>query len=163
MTIDGQTNAFLRAWAAGTLAGGGPVMLMTVPMGVWSIAGGHVFSGLFLAVLPLLIAGAATLTAMVVIGLPITALLHSKKKECPRIYGLAGAIFGFIIPPIVLVTFENADEVFSTASAIFCIFGALAGTVTAVIWGRFRKEMNSTTNPYAAEEAQPNPIHDLIY
>ena len=77
---------FGRAILAGTLAGGGPFLVLSIPMGVLQIIDGDVLTGLTTAAFPVGIAGGLVLASALLLGLPLTAILRATGRECPKTY-----------------------------------------------------------------------------
>ncbi|MFB0612875.1 hypothetical protein [Aurantiacibacter poecillastricola] len=155
--------AFCKAWLWGTFAGGGLFLVLTVPLGIAFAIDGLLLTGLLFAAYPILISGAVTLAAMLVIGLPLTAALHRAARETVATYEKAGAVFGFLLPVLALPVFD-AEPGFSL---FFAIFGLFAGLFAAHRWGRWRVSLRrEQVRKREAErpiEQPANPYHDMIY
>lgn len=127
--------AFARAVFWGSLAGGGPFMLITVPvalqMPVWSPG------VLWLAVMPLVIAAAVVALATAFLGLPLTAWLANREDENRMPYVLAGLGLGTLLPIALIPALFGGWE----AGAFLALPGAFAGTVTGASWGRWRERI----------------------
>ena len=147
---------FLRAVLIGGLAGGVPYLVFTLPLGAFWLADGNLVSAVIAGLLPLWFTTGATLIAALVIGLPLTALLHRAELECRWRYGLAGLVFGFAIPFATILAVDNSWE----AALFLAVPGTIAGAVTGYLWGRARTRPATAGN---SEIHTPNPIHDLIY
>ena len=157
ITVDEPLFAFARALIWGTLAGSAPgiVLFMLPIVAVLIDHQGLDSSALYLMIIPLIVSGAITLAAMVVLGLPLTAFLKSRGKECPRIYAVCGSIAGAAIPFAICLAFGSWE-----AGLFFACFGMIAGTTTALSWGRWRASIRATQPPAPTHE---NPFHDMIY
>ena len=156
-----STLAFIRAIGLGTLVGGGPWLLLTLPIGFVFAVSGEI-GGLMLAIFPVLIAGGVTFASMTVIGLPLTAFLEQRGAESERIYAAAGAGAGAIIPMIVLTLLYGSDLWFEGVAYALAFGGMLAGLTTALSWANHRDRLRAEREE-AEAEPEPNPIHDLIY
>ena len=157
VTVESPLFAFARALGWGTLAGSVPaIVLIMLPIVAVLIDGqGMDSSALYLMIISLTVSGAITLAAMVVLGLPLTAFLKSRGKECPRIYALCGLLAGAVIPFAICLAFGSWE-----AGAFFAIIGMLAGFATALSWGRWRASLRPV-EPLPA--THKNPFHDMIY
>jgi hypothetical protein len=125
-------SPFVRAVFWGTVAGGGPFMLLT---GAIAVSMEWQWNSLLLFFMPAMIAGAVVTLAMLLLGLPLTALLAHLKRENRNTYVLAGALLGALLPLVpVLLTGDNFG-------GFLTIPGAIAGTATAAVWGRWREEV----------------------
>ena len=153
-------TAFLRALVAGALIGGAPWLVVTAPLGASAIAGGDILGGLFALALPILVAGFVTLACMLVIGLPLTALLASKGRECPRIYAFCGGIFGFLVPATALLLLNLGTFEWHRDFVLLTLGGTIAGAATAFVWGKHRKRLRDQRRLAATAT---NPIHDLLF
>jgi hypothetical protein len=145
-------NNFARAVWWGAVVGGGPFMLFTVPFGISLAFSEDLAGGLYLANLPLMIAGVGTLIGLLLIGLPLTAVLRwAGKGEPASTYSLAGLGAGFLIPYLI---FAAATDWGSDAmlGGLFLSFpGALAGTTAATIWGNWRERVAAEIGDAAAD------------
>lgn len=157
ISVDEPLFAFARALGWGTLAGSAPaIVFIMLPIIALLIDGeGMDSSALYLMIIPLIVSGAITLAAMVVLGLPLTAFLKSRGKECPRIYALCGLAAGAIIPFAICLALGSWE-----AGLFFAIFGTPAGFATALSWGRWRASLRPVEPPQTTHE---NPFHDMIY
>jgi len=142
-----SAKAFVRAAWWGALAGGGPFMVLTVPVAIGAMDEAAFVEPIYIALLPLLIAGSATLAGLVVIGLPLTWLLHRLRKESRKAYILLGGAAGFALPGVVLGFMEGAMG----ASVLLGIPGVLAGAVSGYVWGTWRAEETAGTGGTAAQ------------
>ncbi len=151
-------RALLRAVSAGTAVAGAPWLLITTPAAISVLAPGNIATGVFVLVTPILVAGALVLTGMLVIGLPLTAVLSKAGKECRWVFGLLGAIIGFLLPAAVAIAFDDSSEAWIPAIAL-AFNGMFAGAATGFVWGKHRKRIRDE-----AQNPDPtNPIHELIY
>ena len=147
--------AFWYSVGVGTLAGGGIPAIISIPLAVMAMADGVGLAGLFIPFVPLVFTGSFVLPAAIVIGLPLTAILKSQGKECPRIYAFCGLIAGAAIPLSFTLAFGGWEP-----GLFFAVFGMLAGLATALSWGRWRKSLRQDAAPGDLTE---NPFHDMIY
>ena len=147
--------AFWYSVGVGTLAGGGVPAIIFIPLALSAMAEGGGLAELFIPFVPLVFTGSIVLPAAIVIGLPLTAILKSQGKECPRIYALCGLLAGAVIPFAIGLAFGSWE-----AGAFFAIFGMLAGFATALSWGRWRASLRPVEPPPATHK---NPFHDMIY
>jgi hypothetical protein len=130
-------SSFLKAVAAGTIAGGGPYLLFTVPVaiadafepmtGKLNIAG-----DLYLAALPVLVALPLVLFGSIVIGIPTAMILRRNNWEDLRHYVLIGATTGFLIPVAGLIV-AGAEW---GPMVGFGAYGAFSGGITGLTWSR---------------------------
>ncbi len=160
MTTTSAKGAFLRALVAGALAGGVPWLVITAPLAAAGLVEGEIAGALFVIALPVILAGIIVLANMVVIGLPVTRLLAANGRECPRVYALAGAGFGLVIPPAFLLVFESSSFAWHSDLLILGANGLFAGAVTAFVWGKHRRQLHRHA---AAIDTTPNPVHDLLF
>jgi hypothetical protein len=128
--------ALLRAWFWGSVTGGALFLLLTVPLAIMSIGQTSVATTLLVALMPILVAGAVTGPAIVLLGLPLTVLLAHLGRESPGLYLAAGFGLGLALP-IGIVFSMGGDG----SGAWLSIFGAVAGTVAAGIWGSWRQRV----------------------
>ena len=146
--------AFTRAWMFGTFAAALPaVLLFAVPFSVALFdIGGFDPQALTLLLVPVLVSGSVTLAGMVAIGLPLTAILARRGRECPRIYVACGSGAGAFLPLALCLVLGSWG-----AGLFFAVFGMLAGTTAALSWGRWRISLRHDAKP------RENPFHDMIY
>ncbi len=129
-------KAFVRAVLAGSLAGAGLPLVLTVLIAVASLPDGGIHGPgsieqtLWLAILPLLIAFPVVFVASVVVGLPVALLLGRTGRQSMTAYCLIGGGAGFVIPLIALL-FVGAP-----AGYWIALLGLLGGTVTGYVWSR---------------------------
>lgn len=125
---------FLKSVAWGALAGGAPFALFIAAVMVMKgLAEGGIalyWIALF-ALLPIAVALAYVLAAMLLIGLPLTWLLHRANRESRAAYILAGTIAGMLIP---LVHFAGPGAWPGPSSLILAFCGALGGGTTGHCW-----------------------------
>lgn len=135
-------KTFARAVGWGAVAGGAPVLLFTLPAAILSVvdASNEGLAGLlYIATLPLLLAGAGTLAGALLLGLPLTALLRRKGRETSTTYGLLGAALGFVLP--ALAAFAAIGPDIGGAFLLFAIPGLIAGLTAATVWGNWREQV----------------------
>ena len=150
---------FMRSWLAGSMAGGSPAFLFALPIAAATLLSAGDLSGLFLLTIPFLIAGAVTLPAMLVLGLPATILLHHFRHESVLCYAKLGLIFGFLIPLTVMLLLGGPLEVLP----FVVIPGIMAGISSSFVWGRWRARVALEQEEPATPISPTNPIHDLIH
>ena len=127
---------FVRAVLCGSFAGGAPFLLLTVPTAIEGFEYGRDLPGLlWLAFMPVVIAGGVVALATLLLGLPLTAWLAHREDETAMTYSIAGFGLGVLLP-IAVIAALFGDW---TIGAILAVPGAIAGTVTATIWGRWRE------------------------
>ena len=130
----------LRAMLFGSLAGGGPFMLITVAIAFES-SSNSLTETLALLFMPLLIAAAIVVPAFLLIGLPLTALYRRQNMEKRRIYGFSGLITGLLVPfAIVTIIMGELGVGFA---ALLSLPGALAGFITGFVWGGWRESLGT--------------------
>ena len=155
-------GSFFRAIGWGAVAGSGFFLVFTVPASVIALAGEGDPRVLLFGLLPLLIGLAGSLSGMIVIGLPLTALLRHMQRERAAIYTATGTLGGFAIPLLCVGWFEGEFNSGILGTGLFLgLFGAIAGGVTAKIWGRYRESLAHI--PAEPEEPTANPYHEMIY
>lgn len=134
--VTGSIKAFIRAVMLGAMAGGGPFLVLMMLIALNGIGRDGFGEILFGATLPILIAGATVLAAMMLFGLPLTAWLAREQREEVHTYAAFGIGLGIAIPIVVFTTLD------SVGTALFlAVPGAFAGFVTARSWGRWREKI----------------------
>lgn len=122
-------GAFGKAVAAGTLAGGGPLLLFTIPISLAQIVSDPA-QGLIFALYPLLAAAMFVVPLSVLIGLPLHfAVRRLEMLYAPVMIG-AGLFAGFMAPWVIGWLW------FGIVPAYFCLWGGFSGGVTAWQWTR---------------------------
>ena len=126
------------AWAVwwGSLAGAAPFLLLTLPLGLSAMGGTDPVSVLLVAFSPLIITSIIVLGAAFLIGLPLTAVLSQSSRELQRHYATAGLVAGALVPNLIMVMFLGVWEL--AAALWFTVPGMIAGTVTGLVWGKWR-------------------------
>ena len=128
--------AFVRAVSWGSLAGGGPFLIITVPISLQTSEWWQT-EALWLAVMPMVVAAAVVALTATFLGLPLTAWLARQQDEDRMTYVVAGLGSGILVPiALVLALFGDWEM-----GAILAIPGAFAGTVTGTSWGRWREKV----------------------
>lgn len=84
---------------------------------------------------------------MVVVGLPVSFILHKLECEDPLVYALAGAAAGFLVPALPAIL---SDGAIGEGALFFAIPGMIAGATAAFVWGRWC-ERAAGENAEAAE------------
>ena len=152
-------DAFRTAVLAGTMAGGGPFLLVTLPGGIVTMLRGDILAGLLLALFPVIVTALLTLIGMTLVALPLTALLRRTGRERKAFYVLAGAATAVPLALLATAALTGTGAALSSFGLFFAYAGALAGAVTGTVWGDWRMTMQAETDP----DRPTNPIHDLIY
>lgn len=113
--------------------------------------GDGVFRAIGVAFAPLLMAAAFAIPAMILFGLPITALLYKLKRETRAAYVASGTIVG-VIAPILFVWVYSGD---GSDGIVLSLFGGLGGAVTGSRWGGWRQQQaeGSGETAVSGEEA----------
>ena len=132
-------RVFARAVWWGSLAGAAPFLLFTLPLGLSAISGTDPASGLLVAFSPLIISGTIVLGAAFVIGLPMTTVFSQSGREFQRHYAMAGLIAGALVPNFLMVGFLGGWDL--AAALWFTVPGMIAGTVTGLVWGKWREAL----------------------
>ena len=135
--MNADIRSFARSVAAGTIVGGGPFMLLTVPLAIMDgfqpMTGKPNLTGdLYLAVLPILVSLATVLFGSIVIGIPSTIILRKRRLENRRRYVIIGVAAGFLIPLLGLIV---AGAEWGIA-AEWGLLGSFSGYVTAFTWSK---------------------------
>ena len=127
-------RACIKAIFWGSVTGGGPFLILTLPLGISLSASGELAMALAFAFLPLIISGTVVIGAFVLLGLPLTAFLANEGDEKATTYATAGAGLGAILPFAFGMSQGNM-----IAGLVLAVPGGLAGLVTGSIWGRWRE------------------------
>jgi hypothetical protein len=139
-TFKANAMAFFKAVAIGGIAGGGPFMLLTVPLGIDSLIDSQVevsiLEAVYVMALPVLISIPVVLAFSIVIGLPLTIAFCKAGVDKGAHYVAAGTIFG--AAPFVVASTMTPD---ATPLLVLSVFGALAGSASGWTWGRHRDEV----------------------
>jgi hypothetical protein len=157
VVMNDGVKTFARAVWWGGVAGGGPFMILTVPMMLFSlseIAPSDALSALFFAFLPLVIASVGTLAGMLAVGLPLTAMMRGNKPEAAYPYSLAGMGAGFVIPYLIFAFATGWSIEIAVGGLFLAVPGLLAGTTAATMWGAWREQV---TADVADTIAHPRP------
>lgn len=128
---------FAKAVLFGTAVAAGPMLLLTIPLGIlyfaYDLDPVSVFwESLRLAILPLAVAFPLVLSSSLLIGIPVTVTLRKIRRETSKLYVICGASFGFVVP-IIILTIGRAP-----AGYWMSLLGALGGAATAWSWARSR-------------------------
>lgn len=134
-SLKAHVVAFFRAVGIGALAGAGPVLLLTFPLGLLSSGdpNGNIF-GIWIAILPLVVSFSADLCASVFVGLPTFYFLKETNTESVERYTSVGFFAGGL-PSIAFALLDTSSFFIVTVG----ILGVVAGGVTGNIWGKFRE------------------------
>jgi hypothetical protein len=118
------------AVALGTLAGGLPLMMLTLPLAIGDyidpISGQRsLFGAIYLAGLPVWISFGVVLVSSIFVGLPVHFALQKKRVATHTSYVAAGALTGFLVTLIFLLAIG------AVAGFWMVILGAFSGGVTS--------------------------------
>ena len=91
-------RACLRATFWGSMTGGGPFLIITLPFGISISKSGDLLGTLVVALLPLIVSGTVVTGAFILFGLPLTAVLARGEDEDATTYAAAGAGLGMLLP-----------------------------------------------------------------
>ena len=130
---------FFAAVRRGTLTGGGPFMLLTVPIAIFDIGASDPLHAVLVALSPLMISAGIVLTACVVIGLPVTWLFATLRIESVENYTAAGAFGGVALPISLAILSGDIGK----GGEFVAILGIFAGAMTGYRWGRWREQRAS--------------------
>jgi hypothetical protein len=128
---------FAKAVLFGTAVAAGPMLLLTIPLGIlyfaYDLDPVSVFwESLWLAILPLAVAFPLVLSSSLFIGIPVTVTLRKFKRETSKLYVICGASFGFVVPISILTIWR------APAGYWMSLLGALGGAAAAWSWARSR-------------------------
>jgi len=139
--------AFVRAVAMGSLAGAGPMMLLTLPLGVVVMvqdpSSTGIATGLKAMFIPLMISTPVVLGSSLLLGIPTFLFLRSRGMETRETYAIVGAVMGIAVT--IAMNLVMGDE----PGGVFMYLGALAGGVTGWSWWRW-------TGRWPEEETWPD-------
>ena len=124
---------FIKAVLVGSLAGGSPFLLFTIPLALTFVfepdfGGVGIVGSVWFAVAPAVIAMLFVLPASLLIGLPLTAILARNEQESVTAYAFAGGASGTLI---ILAILALTD---SMAASWACLIGTFSGAVTGHVW-----------------------------
>jgi hypothetical protein len=133
--VEHPAKAFSKAILQGTLAGGLPPMLMTLPIAIGDyidpLSGGRsLLKDIYLAGLPIWISFALVLVTSILVGLPIHFILQKRRIASERSYLVAGSLAGFLVPLAVLFAIG------AVAGFWMAPLGAFSGAMTARSWSK---------------------------
>ena len=137
-------RACLRATFWGSMTGGGPFLIITIPFGISISKSGDLLGTLVVALLPLIVSGTVVTGAFILFGLPLTAVLARGEDEDATTYAAAGAGLGMLLP----LTFAVYHGGF-VAGLVLALPGGLAGLVTSLIWGRWREARRTSQETFS--------------
>jgi len=158
--INADVGGFFRAWAAGTVAGGGPFAAIFL----WQAIDWQSRESLALVLIPLRVAASVSLLGMLLIALPATALLRSNGAETIRTYCAIGLVGGAVLSCAVTAAFFVPISIEDVAWQPFAVIGGLGafgGLAASFVWGRHRAKLREIADPASARQA--NPIHELLH
>lgn len=137
--------AYLRAILWGSVVGGGPFLVITIPTALqasdWMR---HAPEMIWFAFMPLAIAGAVVTLVATFLGLPLTAWLARNQAESVPTYVIAGLGVGFVLPVALI-----GPTLGISLALIVALPGAFAGAATAMSWGIWRARVSSLSNETA--------------
>lgn len=160
ISIASGAKDFAAALSWGTLAGTLPIMgSVLLELGPYHAAGAFLLgitliAGLFVSTI--------TLAMMLVVGLPVTWLLHKTQLEHVEVYAVLGTIAGFAVPIIFFYAQSNLHH----DDYLISFAGALAGFASALRWGLWRRDLQQSRRnelESRASKKTTNPIHDLLF
>ena len=129
-------RAFGKAVLAGTTVGAVAPTIFSARFGLWLLhEEGGLSSGIYFIFMPIVVTFCLVLTCAVLIGLPVTFVLRTLKRESSAAYAVIGGLMGFAAP--ILINWY-LGEGFNSG---FPLLGSLSGTVTGWIWGSQRPSM----------------------
>jgi hypothetical protein len=128
-------RAFAKSVWVGTLAGGVPMAVVTVPIAAMNLFQPmtgirDVWADLYFAALPFLISFPIVLIASTFVGLPAHLLFNKWGRTNPKNYLLTGIGGGFLVCLLLLLAI-NAE-----AGFWICGLGAFSGAMTAFAWSK---------------------------
>ncbi len=129
---------FFRAVGGGTVGGSLFFVWLTIPGGIGTVLAGNPVEGLWFALAPVAIVGGITMLAAVLIGLPLTAILRARSRECRKTYAVVGLLCGAIIPIV-------ASHELPPVGFILAVPGMIAGSITGSLWGDYRRSLTSSS------------------
>jgi len=142
---------FTRSVLAGSVAGAAPMMVLTVPLGLFIAFSEDRPSwvGLQMAMLPLMVSTCFVAVGATLVGLPARWIMRRHGVETQLNYVLAGAGCGALFP--LVVSLVTRDE----ASSMMANFGAIAGAVTGWTWWRSVNTAPAAPMDTKMEEGDP--------
>lgn len=124
----------------GGLAGAAPLLMLTFPLGIYSLVNGSPIAGLLpslgIAVLPLVVAVPVIFVAMLVFGIPLTLLLKRCRLERASVYTAFGAVLGLLLFAAFLIMFGRPSGYW------MALLGAVGGGVTGRTWWVYARQSN---------------------
>ena len=130
---------FAKAVWWGSLAGAAPFMaLFTIPLALSGFESSGLLEALLVISYPLIVTAVIVFGAALVIGLPLTAVLSQSVHERQRHYAVAGLIGGALVPALILFVFDGGGY---EPMLFFAVPGMIAGTVTGLVWGKWREPL----------------------
>jgi hypothetical protein len=124
---------FLKSVLAGASVGSAPFVLLFIPMLIFQLFSvstiGEVGAGLFLLILPFLVAFVVVGLASLMIGIPVTLFLARRGWERASSYILAGALCGGALEVI-----HGIASWPGWPSPLIVLLGILSGAATAQTW-----------------------------
>ncbi|MBD8555875.1 hypothetical protein IFT84_15305 [Rhizobium sp. CFBP 8762] len=136
-------KSFLKAVLFGTLAGAGPILLITVTFALLSLPDGGIKGPgslpqtLQMVFLPLAVAFPIVLVSSLVFGIPVTFILRRLRAESSNTYTFTAGFIGMLIPLAGCLWWDVQDWI--------CLLGFFSGAVTGSVWWR---DMNLQKTPH---------------
>ncbi|MBH5321617.1 hypothetical protein [Aurantiacibacter sediminis] len=150
-------KAFCAAVAAGTMGGGGPWLLLSIPLAIDRLGTIGLLDAIRVMLAPLLFGAPFALLGMLTVGLGATRVLHHISRESILSYLAVGAIGGAIIALLFVLILSGE----LTEYPLFAIFSVLGGAGASLTWGRHRMRLKRVREE--VKDAPANPIHDLLF
>jgi hypothetical protein len=128
-------RAFAKSVLIGTLAGGVPIAVLTIPMAVINFFQPmtgirDIWADVYFAALPFLISFPIVLIASTFVGLPVHFLFNKWDRAGPKAYLLTGIGAGFVASLLLLLAIG------AEAGFWICGVGAFSGAITALTWSK---------------------------
>lgn len=136
--MEHSVRGFARAVWWGSVVGAAPFLAITMPLAMSFIDITDPVPAILFGLLPLIITGTIVLAASLLIGLPLTAVLSQSGRERQRHYAVAGLVGGALVPALILFVFDGGGY---EPMLFFSIPGMIAGTVTGLVWGKWREAL----------------------
>ncbi len=130
----------MLAIAAGTVAGTAfPLVILAIAILGSSGSDGDVRAMIGIVIATVLIPLSLVASSALLLGVPATIALKRVRAESESSYTLVGAVFGFLVPGVILAVAEQNSGVFFSALPA-SVLGAFSGGVTGRSWWRFYRE-----------------------
>jgi hypothetical protein len=141
MISSANLRAFWKAVGVGTLAGAWLPLTFTTLIVLSSLPDGpdgrgDILVSIWLAVSPLAITFPIVLSASVLIGLPVVAVLRANGSENVPAYALLGGLAGLLVCIALVIVLGSPLDTHWIG-----LLGAFSGAVTGRSWGKDRERM----------------------